>query len=152
MYYRLSKLQYAKSLIPIKTWDGRTYCQTCMFSKLYWTLNSVSFWFIIVNNNYTILKAKNITAKNLQHNLVRLKARSHYTTITINCKHAIIGKTIVLVSTLQRKWSFDDNDNDFKTAHLSDFFFSRTITINFWPINARIQVIVSLSLCSVTWA
>jgi hypothetical protein len=50
------------------------------------------------------------------------------------------------------KLSFYDNDNDFKIAHLSDFFFSRTITINFWPINARIQVIVSLSLCSVTWA
>jgi hypothetical protein len=48
------------------------------------------------------------------------------------------------------KLSFDDNDNDFKIAHLSDFFFSRTITIIFWPINARIQVIVSLSLCSVT--
>jgi hypothetical protein len=50
------------------------------------------------------------------------------------------------------KLSFDDNDNDFKIAHLSDFFFSRTITINFRPISARIQVIVSLSLCSVTWA
>ena len=42
--------------------------------------------------------------------------------------------------------SFDDND--FKIAHPSEFFFSRTIMINFLPISARIQVVVSLSLCS----
>ena len=44
------------------------------------------------------------------------------------------------------------DDNDFKIAHPSDFFFSLTTTINFLPISAHIQVIVSLSLCSVTWA
>ena len=41
------------------------------------------------------------------------------------------------------KLSFDDD---------LTFFFSRTMTINFLPISAHIQVIVSLSLCSVTWA
>jgi hypothetical protein len=53
---------------------------------------------------------------------------------TITCKHAMIDKKIMLVFTVHTttktiKISFDDND--FKIAHPSDFFFSRTITINF---------------------
>jgi hypothetical protein len=44
---------------------------------------------------------------------------------TINCKHAIIGKkncVSVHTTTKMIKLSLDDYDNDFKMAHLNDFF------------------------------
>jgi hypothetical protein len=53
--------------------------------------------------------------------------RNDYDTIT--CKHAIIGEKTKMI-----KLSFENND--FKIVH------SRTITINFLPISAHIQVIV----------
>jgi hypothetical protein len=65
----------------------------------------------------------------------RLKGRSHYTTITHdNWQKNYVG---VHTTTKMIKLSFDDND--FKIAQRSDFFsVGRSITINFWPVSARI--------------
>jgi hypothetical protein len=64
-----------------------------------------------------------------------IKARSHYTTITINCKHAIIGKkNCVSVNTTTKMIKLSFDDNDFKISHLRDFFSVERL------ISARIQV------------
>ena len=89
----------------------------------------------------------------LSHSIYSLKARSHYTTITITCVRALIGQKFIVIRLKKKSlgWailkSLSSNDN------FIIFVVVLTLTVTniiFLPIIACLQVFVSLSLCGVT--